>query len=339
MSTAVASSQWSSGRWFSLTFGLFAGMAFVLTQQLPLTMSMIAVFLFAGPHNYLEFRYFLTRLPARAGRLKTFFCVSVAGVLGLSLFYPAISYLAVQYRWSDQSFLIAFGIWNSALILWIASLAWIRSHQPPRRDWWFIWPAALFCCGALLLKPVALPMLLVFVHPLMGLWILDQELAKSRPAWRSGYRLICSSLPVAIIAFLVMPANGNWLTPVDHDLISGMLRTQISRHVGAQLLPGDFGYRLIAVHAFLELLHYGVWIVAIPAASGRVLSDGFQTIPLMRAGKNLRRGVQILLGAGLAVVGLLWLGFVADYSMTRDLYFTIAVLHVFAEVPFLLRML
>lgn len=339
MSTAVASSQCSSARWFSLTFGLFTGMAFVLTQQLPLTVSMMAVFLFAGPHNYLEFRYFLTRLPARAGKLRTFFGVSTAGVLGLAFFYPAISFLAVRYQWSDRTYLMAFGVWNTALICWVASLAWIRSHQPPRRDWWLIWPAALICSGVLLLKPVALPMLLVFLHPLMGLWILDQELSKSRPAWRRSYRIVCCLLPFTAFAFLVMPANQSWLAPIDNELITGMLRAQLGRHVGEQLLPGDLGYRLLGLHAFLELLHYGVWIVAIPAASGRVLSAEFQKIPLMRAGGNLQRGIQLLLGMSLAVVCLLWLGFAADYSTTRDLYFTIAALHVFAEVPFLLRML
>jgi hypothetical protein len=36
---------------------------------------------------------------------------------------------------------------------------------------------------------------------------------------------------------------------------------------------------------------------------------------------------------------VLWGGFVADYPLTRDIYFTVAMLHVLAEVPFLLRLL
>jgi hypothetical protein len=38
-------------------------------------------------------------------------------------------------------------------------------------------------------------------------------------------------------------------------------------------------------------------------------------------------------------VVILWVGFAADYAETRDLYFTIAIAHVLAEAPFLLRML
>jgi hypothetical protein len=40
-----------------------------------------------------------------------------------------------------------------------------------------------------------------------------------------------------------------------------------------------------------------------------------------------------------AAVVLLWFGFSIDYSRTRDVYFTVAMAHVLAEAPFLLRML
>ena len=39
------------------------------------------------------------------------------------------------------------------------------------------------------------------------------------------------------------------------------------------------------------------------------------------------------------VVLLLWGCFLANYPLTRDVYFTVALLHVLAEVPFLLRIL
>ena len=45
----------------------------------------------------------------------------------------------------------------------------------------------------------------------------------------------------------------------------------------------------------------------------------------------------LLLGAGVMLV--LWAGFAADYGTTRQVYFTVALLHVLAEVPFLLRAL
>ena len=45
--------------------------AALLAGWLPLGFSIVTVFLFAGPHNWIEARYFLTRLPARWGRLRT----------------------------------------------------------------------------------------------------------------------------------------------------------------------------------------------------------------------------------------------------------------------------
>ena len=41
----------------------------------------------------------------------------------------------------------------------------------------------------------------------------------------------------------------------------------------------------------------------------------------------------------LIVVAALWLGFSVNYAATRDIYFTVAIAHVLAEAPFLLRMI
>jgi hypothetical protein len=41
---------------------------------------------------------------------------------------------------------------------------------------------------------------------------------------------------------------------------------------------------------------------------------------------------------GLAIVVLLWICFGLDYGTTRSVYFSVALLHVLAEIPFLLRM-
>jgi hypothetical protein len=39
------------------------------------------------------------------------------------------------------------------------------------------------------------------------------------------------------------------------------------------------------------------------------------------------------------VVVALWFAFSVDYGTTRDIYFTVAMAHVLAEAPFLLKML
>ena len=57
----------------------------------------------------------------------------------------------------------------------------------------------------------------------------------------------------------------------------------------------------------------------------------------MRAGQHrfLYRAVAL----GGVVLLMLWGAFLFDYPTTRNVYFTIAMLHVLAEAPFLIRLL
>src|SRR5579862_2789725 len=67
--------------------------AALLSGWAPLRFSIVTVFLSAGPHNWLEFRYFLTRLPARWGRLRNFFLTAFGGMFGLTGSYVLLTYL------------------------------------------------------------------------------------------------------------------------------------------------------------------------------------------------------------------------------------------------------
>ena len=64
-----------------------------------------------------------------------------------------------------------------------------------------------------------------------------------------------------------------------------------------------------------------------------------KTIPVARHRHGFPRLVAGLLIVGLFVVVVLWLGFSTNYALTRDVYFTVAIAHVLAEAPFLLRMI
>ena len=62
-------------------------------------------------------------------------------------------------------------------------------------------------------------------------------------------------------------------------------------------------------------------------------------IPIARHPRGFPKLVSAALLLGVFVVAVLWLGFSADYATTRDIYFTVAIAHVLAEAPFLLKML
>lgn len=320
---------------FAFCLLLFMLIASALTTIAPVAVSVAIVFLFAGPHNYAEARYFLTRLPARLGRLKPFFLTSTAGVLILSATFPLLTRVPSWFQWPAQATVWLVGSWNTAFILWCTTLVVMRSRQAPRYDCDYAWPLGIAVIGLTWLAPAMLPFSLVYAHPLMGLWILDRELQKNHPAWRRTFHS-CLLLLLAILGAQWMLVdtwnmNGLHVSPRIHD--------QIAKHSGSGIFSQDVGQRLIATHAFLELLHYGIWLIAIPVISGRVFSGSFNTIPLMKSSRTVRLRIRWLLMGSAFVVVTLWLCFLADYTTTRDVYFTFATLHVLAEIPFLLRLL
>ena len=314
---------------------LFTALASTLTIAAPVAVSVIIVFLFAGPHNYAEARYFLTRLPARMGRLKPFFLLSMAGTISLTIAFPLLMRIPVWLHWPAVTAIWLIGLWNTAFVLWCTALVSMRSRQAPRRDWDFARPVGIAVTGLTWLSPAILPLLLVYAHPLMGLWILDRELQRSHPSWRQAFRFCVILLPV----FLVLQWSAVGGITTDGWQGPQQIHEQIERHSGTAFFTEAVSQRMIATHAFLELLHYGVWLIAVPMVSGRVFSEAFAGIPLMRRSGFVRISIRTILCASAILVAALWLCFAADYSTTRDVYFTVATLHVLAEIPFLLRLL
>src|SRR5207249_8312368 len=67
------------------------------------------------------------------------------------------------------------------------------------------------------------------------------------------------------------------------DLPSFPTRRSSDLHAGAEILPNVSTHLLVSTHVFLETLHYGVWLVAMPLVSGMVVAPWrFRSIPLVR---------------------------------------------------------
>src|SRR5204863_3791216 len=109
-----------------------------LASWLPLQVSIVSVFLFAGPHNWFEARYFLMRLPARFARSRNFFALAFAGVFLLTLAYVSLPALYYTGIWSGAHWPTAIASWNTLMLLWICALVRMRARQKAGRDWsWF----------------------------------------------------------------------------------------------------------------------------------------------------------------------------------------------------------
>jgi hypothetical protein len=330
---------------FVTTLVTCACVSALFATWLPLQISIITVFLFAGPHNWFELRYFLTRLPVRFGKSRPFFLTAFAGIGLLTIGYIALPLLysfGLTKGWAWSNIL---AVWNSLLLLWLGVLVWMRGKQKLRRDWTWAIPVSFGLISLNWLSPQFFSLAIVYLHPLVALWFLDRHLRRTRPEWLSSYHRCVCFLPVLLVGMIWYLSQRTAL-PDDNGLF-----WRITQHAGAELLPGLSPHMLVSVHVFLEILHYGVWLLALPLITvgdwerGRLAGSrdaailSVKSIPLARHPRGFPKLVGAVLLLGVAVVVILWFGFSMDYSTTRDIYFTLAIAHVLAEAPFLLRMI
>jgi len=215
--------------------------------------------------------------------------------------------------------------WNTLLLLWIGMLVWLRGKHRQRRDWSWAIPVALGLSALNWLQPELFSLAIVYLHPLVALWFLDRHLRTTRPEWLPVYHRCLCLLPILLVGIVWAQAR----TPELAD--DNGLFWRITQHAGAELLPNIPGRILVSVHLFLEMLHYGVWIVALPliaplartaradeSEATRTLSQRpnsfwkVRSVPLARHPRGFPKLVGTALGLGIFAVIVLWVGFSMD---------------------------
>src|SRR5438067_8181264 len=98
-----AASGVRAGLPFAVAALVVAGLSAFLAGWLPLAFSIVTVFLFAGPHNWLELRYFMGRMPARWGRLRGYFLFAFAGIFGLTAVQIALTLAFNNLDWTNRA--------------------------------------------------------------------------------------------------------------------------------------------------------------------------------------------------------------------------------------------
>lgn len=317
-------------------FAAFVGscaLAAVLIGSFPLAASIATIFLFAGVHNFMEFRYFAARMPVRWGRSRSFYSVGIAGVVVLAAAYLTLYFLSGNWLWSLDSWAMLTAAWNTAFVLWVGLLFYLRGRHRTRSDWSWAFPVAFALAALAWIVPQYWSLALVYIHPFIAMWFLDRQLRRTKPEWVRAYHWGLGTVPVFVIGLWLAFAHVPNL-PADTNLF-----WRISQHAGSELLPGISSHFLVATHVFLETIHYSVWIVLIPLIDNRAIPWRLSEVPLFANARGYPKLVVALLVVSLLLVAASWGGFAVDYTTTRDVYFAFAIAHVLAEFPFLIKML
>ena len=311
----------------------FVVLATVLSVSAPMTFAMLAVFLFAGPHNWMEARLLLERMPPRWGALRGYFLTAGCGAGILTVCHWLLAIFSAIDSWSAASRRVVAACWLTLLVSWVVALIYLRSQQNPRRDWSLVMPIGLMCAALAWLWPAEVGLVLVYAHPLLSLWFLEREVTARHPVWQSALKMtfgLMGSGLIIVLASLVASA------PIaDANLLS----TRIAEHAGASVLPWISDRCLVATHTYLESLHYGVWLIVLPSISLSSSPWSLSSIPLAKPRTGWRGIIVVALIAGAVGVLLIWAGFCWDYLLMRDVYFELAMFHVLIEIPFLIRRL
>lgn len=323
----------TSAQVFLIAFVAACALGAAVIGSFPLQMSIATIFLFAGVHNLMEFRYFSVRMPLHWGRSRLFYSVGIGGVVVLAAAYITLYFSNGNWLWSLENWTVLTAGWNTAFVLWIGVLLYLRGRQKPRSDWSWAFPTVFLLVALAWIIPQYWSLSLVYLHPFIAMWFLERQIRRSQPEWLRAYHYCLLSIPIfLLILWSALASQPN--LPDDTNLF-----WRITQHAGSQILPGISSRLLVATHVFLESIHYFVWILLLPLVDLRAIPWKLSEIPLFSNKNGYPKLLLAALALGIIMVIALWSGFALNYTTTRDVYFAFAMAHVLAEFPFLIKML
>lgn len=317
---------------FGLSFLVFCLIAAVVIGSSPLTLSIVTIFAFAGVHNFMEFRYFLARIPLRWGRSKLFYSVGIGGVLVLTSAYLVI-YLSTGWLWSLETWSVVSSTWNTFFILWVGLLFYLRGKQRPDSDWSWAFAIGFLAAALAWLAPQYWAISLVYLHPFVAMYFLERQLRRTKKHWVKTYRMCLATIPFFVFGLWLIYGSAPPLSEEKY------LFSVITNHAGSNIFPQISSHFLVATHVFLETIHYAVWIILIPLIDQRAVPWKLSRVPVIANKDGFPRLATAALAISFLLVVGFWVGFSVDYVVARDVYFAFAIAHVLAEFPFLIKML
>jgi hypothetical protein len=307
----------------TLYLGLAAILALALALRLPAATTVLGLAAFGVLHNVLELRYVAGRFEAvLAGPFLLMLGALVTGVLVCRLLPPGPGPRTAE-------------IGLSYVLL---AVACVRVFGRGRR-WWLAGSLGVLATAAT--ASFAFPayhfVVLTHLHnvvPLFFLWEWSRSMTR---AARWPFRAVNLGWVIAVPGLILAGAFDPLVRAAPAALagFGGVAAFEPTRMAAAYAPPavadGELGMRFLAVFAFMQTMHYVIWVAVLPRFAPEAAKRFDRRVPVLRG----RRAW--VLGLGLAaVLGVL---FAVDYAQGRTLYAAVASYHAYLEFPVLLALI
>jgi hypothetical protein len=178
--------------------------------------------------------------------------------------------------------------------------------------------------------------LLTHLHNVVPLFFLWEWSRSMTPTVRRGFRAANLAWVVGIPALLLAGVFDALLRAVPSGFggLGGVVAFDPDRLAASYVPPAlaaDAGLRFLAVFAFMQTMHYVVWVGILPRYAPEAAARFDARVPALRGYRAW------LLGGGLALV--LGVVFAVDYAQGKTLYAAGATYHAYLEFPVLLALL
>jgi len=297
---------------------LAAVVALALALRVPVATAVLGLVAFGALHNVLELRYVTGRFDTvLAGPFLALLVALVTGVMVCRLLPPGNGSRAAE-------------IGLSYVLLAVASVRCLG----PRRGWLALSLAVLALAASVSFAfPAYHFVVLSHLHNVVPLFFLWEWSASLRPGRRGlfravnlGWVLVVPGLILSGLFDPVLRAAPAALGGLGSFEVAGLVRT----YAPPSLVPTDMGVRFLVAFAFMQTMHYVVWIGVLPRYAPEAAARFDARVPVLRGGRAW------LLGLGLAAV--LSVAFLLDYASGRSLYAAAASYHAYLEFPVLLAL-
>jgi len=308
-----------------LVVAALAGLALAL--RVPVATTVLGLVLFGVLHNVLELRYVAGRFEQiLAGPFLALLVALITGVAVCRL-------LPAGPATRSTEILLCYALLGFACV----HTFWRRAPRHGSSLWLVGTGAALIGAAAVSLTfPSYHFVVLSHLHnvvPLFFLWEWSRTIARGRWAFRSvnlGWVLV-------VPALLLVGAFDPLLHATPASLMGfGGVEAFDPARLAAAYTPAawtttDMAVRFLAVFAFMQTMHYVVWIGVLPRFAPDATARFDARVPALRGGRAW------LLGGGLAVaLGVL---FALDYAAGKSIYAAAASYHAYLEFPVLLALI